>query len=590
MSRGGGRTVPPPGAHELGFRTAGGGGRRAPPRGRQVDWSCVVRVRQRSVVAVCAVAVAVIVAGLTLTVPGWFAGPPQSPLVGELERLRDDTGLFFRPGLLGWGQPSIADSAYGMGVLRAAGRSVAMPAATALAGRVTETLERSSVWGRWYLAQIEIATERPLPGDWYSSIVSSLRPEGYFQDNAPTGEDTAADLAATAAALDVVRAKRVPLTPGQIDTIARWATNALDHAANAYQACNATAVLQSVDRLSAAARVRIVEHWLSTGERLPKLLDSFETVLDAYGVACLSSRLSAGDKAVVRKLLLPALSRRVDDLQLLYYVSSAWRLSDGPPDRLGTLASVASARFDRATGLMVNIVRPVGTLENSYYVTEIRNLGGLPGKDGRLAAGARHTMAQYGDRYGLVSLLMTAVVLRWSGDPDQSLEQRVVAQARQRLNVPVTRDNVSSWAMAHKLLSDLGVTGPEATVRSWPIKTREDRGLAWVLLGQLPHLRGHEPPAGFADLVSMIPGILATETASLSTIELRAGLEALAATDHIGNVPTVALTRELALRRGCVGMQELYRPSAAPGDCDLRATADTMWMRTFLHPDKGGAR
>jgi hypothetical protein len=546
-----------------------------------------VRVRRRSLFAVGAIVVALVVAVLALVVPKWVAGTRQSPLSGELEKLRDDTGLFFRPGLLGPGEPSITDSAYGMGVLRAAGRSVAMPAAGGLGDRVTGAVSASPVWGRWYLAQIELATGGVVAGDWYSGVVGGLRPGGYFHDDPRAAEDRAADLAATAAALDVVRAKRVTLVPGQVDSIARWVTDALDQAQNAYQACNAVAALQAVDRLDAATRDRIVGRWLEPAQRLPRVLDSVERVLDAYGFACLTSRLSAGDRAAVRRLLVPALSRPVDDLQLLYYVSAAWRLSDGPPDALGRLAAVAKARLDPATGLLVNVVKPVGTLENSYYVTDIRKLGGLAGKDSRLAAATRKALAEHGDRYGVVNLLMTAVILRSSGDPDKRLEQRAVALARQQLGSEVTRDNVSFWATTQRLLSSLGVTGPEATVRPWPLKTREDRGLAWLLLGQLRHVRGHEPPDAFRAPASEIPDVLATEAAGLSTIELRAAVEALAAMDARDRIPAVVLTRQLAARRGCPGLRELFRPSASPDACELRATADSMWMRTFLRPDKG---
>lgn len=546
-------------------------------------------MRRGRLIAVAAVLLVGAGIAAVVVVPRWLAGSPRpSPLVAELDRVRDDTGLFFRPGLLAAGQPSVVESAYGMGILRAAGRPVAVPAAQALSGRVGEAVAKSSVWGAWYVAQIDADTGAPVPGDWYRGVIDSLRPEGYFRDSSQSADDRAADLAATAAGLDVLRARHVALAPGQVDAVARWVGDALDRAENPYQACNAVRALHAVDRLDQPTRGRVIGQWLGTPERLPARLDSFESVLDTYGIACLTSELSAGDRAAARVLLVPALSHPVDDLQLLYYVADAWRLIGGQPDALGTLAAAATARLDKATGLMVNVVKPIGTLENSYYVTEIRRLAGVPEADRRLADGTRQALSQHGEQYSLVSILLTAVVLRAAGDRDQDLEQRAVARARQQLTAPVTRDSVSGWAMAHTLLGDLGVTGPEAPVTVWPITTREDRGLAWVLLGQLQHVRGHEPPPGFAALVPAIPGILATQAGLLSTVELRAGVAALAAADQLGSIPTAALARELAGRRGCPDLPDLYRPSAAPGDCDLRATADSIWMRTFLHTDKGG--
>lgn len=537
-----------------------------------------MRVPRRGIAVSVAAAVLVAIGAV------WLATrEPEPPLAAELERLRDESGLFFRPGLLGPGQPNVADSAYGLGILQAAGRPAPFPA-DALAGRAEDVVAEASVWGRWYLVKIEQATNGILSGDWYQGLLDSWHDEGYFTDEGTGLGDVATGLAATAAALEVLRAKGVEMPSEVTSATVHWLTDALETVSNHYQACNAVTALDYLGQLDPESRNRAAE-WLGPDHDLGPL-NSFEAVLDTYGYACLSDKIGGGDIGSLRSKIQPALAHPVPDLQLLYYLSMAWRLAGGEPSALADLADAAVARLDPSTGLMVGVADPVGTLESSFYVTEIRLLAGLPTKDSRLAAGVRNAWAEHGQTFGPISLLLTAVLLRLSGDPDPRLESEAVAEVRRLMSAPITRENVSSWVFSQRLLNAIGEPGVETSIEPWTVTSREDRGLAWVAMGLRPYTQGGGVPDGFAAELAAIPDQLATQTSLLTTTEIRAGVEALMAAGEADSVPVAAVVESIHERRGCPGLDDLYRPMAGAAECDLRATADSMWIFSHLKTEE----
>ncbi len=519
----------------------------------------------------------------------FFDTAARPPVAADIELLRDETGLYFRPGLLHAAQPNITDSAYGLSLLQAAGRTPGLPDGTPTQEKVAGSVSLQSVWGPWFLTRIEQATGRAIDGSWAQTVVESLRHDGYFHDSSQSMPDVSADLATTTAALEVIETKGVTLSASQSESIAAWVGRTLDEAQNGYQACNGTRALQLLDRLDAATRDRVRARWIDDTSWRPQQLNSFENVLDLYGAACLMTALSTGDTTPVRETLRSALRRPVEDLQLLYHVAVAWQMVGGKPAELGMLAQVVTERLDASTGLVQGLVRPVGTLENSYYVTTIRRLSEMSTEDDELVHGVRTSLGEHGDRYGMNSMLLAAVVLRAGGAPDSSLEARAAAMAALDLAAPVTRERVTGWAMGHRLLGELGRAGPQSQAQPWPVITREDRGLAWVLLSQVSHLRGEAAPKEFAEIVEDVPGVLRSEAGQLSLIEWRAGVEILAEADRLDGLPAAELARELAARKGCPGVPELYRPTAAATECDLRATADALWLATYLNQESGGS-
>ncbi len=534
-----------------------------------------------------ALAVVVAVGAVAFVGPRLLTPSTPPPIVSELETLRDDQGLFFRPGLRSAGQPNVADTAYGFGVLAAAHRPVPSLMNEQVDGYFSSTVESSSVWGRWYLLRIEAATGQPIPGAWAQDITGSLR-RGYFHDSGQEAEDPAADLASTAAALEVVTAKRLILSQDKIEAIVAWVTDALVRAQNPYQACNAVRSLRAIGGLGPVARTQALASWVRRPDRLPRVIDSFEGVLDLYGMACLMDELSEGNRAPVRSLLTTTLPRAVDDLQLLYHVAEAWRLVGGDPNELLGLAQVPQRRLDRDTGLVKNVVRPVGTLENSYYAMQIRRLSGLPGDDDRLAKGVRELLAERRTQSSVINSLFGVTLLRATGHPDARLQDQLVALTRQQLAQPVTRDGVVSWVTMQRLLADLELAGPPAEVVPWVVGTPADRDLVWLLLDETQRLRDQTVPGPFADTLAGIPSVLRADAASLSVGQIRAGATALAATGQADRIPAAVLADALDALRGCDGFADLYWPYREATTCDLRATADAIFLRNLLHLGKDG--
>jgi hypothetical protein len=551
----------------------------------------MARPRRGRRLAVCVVA-ALLTGGVAVV--GWNLSARQAgsagSMVREIEQMRDANGLFFRPSLIGPAGPSIAESAYGLGLLAGAGRSASPPWHSAEAVRLAhETVGQSSVWGAWYVLRVETATASTLEGDWAAALLGSLSPDGFFRDSSQPADDHAADLAATAAALEVVSAKRIPLLPEQRVALVGWLRGAAAGAANAYQACNAANGLHLLNALDPATADPLAERWLRRGVP-PPALTSFESVLDAYGLACLAHMLPAGGANLgrIQQLLRPALGRPVDDTALLYHVAQAWTLAGGPREALSQLANAVSRRLDPTTDLVRASVTRVGTLDNSYAVTQIRKLRSLPTEDRKLAAGVHTSMRQFGDRYGPNSMLMAAVILRASGQPDIGVQTRAVQMVTAQLKV-VTRDNAASWVLAQRLLADLGVEVPQSELRPWRIASVEDRDLAWLVLSQSHRLRGGDAPVEFVDAIRDLPSILATNATSLTMAELRAGVGALAALELTDKIPVRSLLPSLSALHGCPNLPSLYRPapSAAASDCDFGATVDAIWLETFLDRQGG---
>jgi hypothetical protein len=396
----------------------------------------------------------------------------------------------------------------------------------------------------------------------------------------------------------VVSTQQLRLTADQTDALDRWLHGAARDATNPYQACNAASGLARLGRLEAATIRALSERWLSRAGVLPGSLRSFENILDTYGLACLIDVLPASaagapasssvvDRAAIRGILRPALDRPVDDVQLLYSVAEAWRLAGGPPADLNRLSASVVGRVDPATGLVRTAAARVGTLESSYYVAYIRRLRGLPTDDDRLVEAVRSSMREFGNQFGPNSLLMAAVVLRISGKPDDQLERQAVAAVKVQFSGSLTKANVASWALASRLLDDLGVHVPIGEVRPWAVATQSDRVDAWTAVSLM---QGTDPviPTEFTETIHDIHRVLSEESGKLTIFELRAGVGALTVLGLTDQIPTKALSATLDERRGCPGLPDLYRPVAEAG-CDLKSSADAMWLRTFLER-QGGTR
>ncbi len=515
---------------------------------------------------------------------------PQ-PIQDEFDHIRDGGGLFFRPEALDERRPSMADTAYGLAILSAAGQSAALPRQDqAFTSLLSATVQSSPVWGRWYALRIEEASGARLPGDWASSLVDSLNPSGYFKDDPHTPDDLAAALATTAGALEVVDHEKLVLTSVQRGSLTTWLTSVATRLANPYQACNLLRSMQSLERPDPALATTFSSRWPITNLSSLPPPNSFEQVLDLYGQACLTVRTPGMDPTPVKQALKRALAGPATDLQISYYLADAWRMLGGPKEDLLRLAAAVPGRRDPASGLVNAALVRQGSLESSYYVMRIRRLRGTSWRDERLVRGVKAEIDRQGASAGQFDLLFAAAILKENNSSDQALEQRAVAAARGPASHPVIRETARGWVTLVDLLDELGVVVPEAEVRPWPAVSEDDRILVWQVIARKAHLRTQTIPPAFTDTADSIPRALADAGKALPALELLAGAEALKALGRADRVPAAVLENTLAGRLGCPRFRDLYRPSAPAQVCDLPETVHALSLSVSLAGAKGGNR
>jgi hypothetical protein len=546
--------------------------------------------RRKRLIGAIALALAA-VCGVLVVCAATSAPNPPKAVEDEFDHIRDARGLFFRPEALDERFPSIADTAYGLAVLKAANLPTEMPRHDeAFASLLSRTIQESPVWGRWYALRIEEATGAALPSDWATPLLHALEPTGVFKDDPRAPDDIAADLAATESALEVVGREKLVLTADQRGSLASWLNGAAAGLTNAYQACNLLRSLQLLGRPDPALASALSARWIASPEHPPDPPNSFEQVLDLYGQACLAVQTPDVDLEPIKRALRPALTRPGADLQITYYVADGWRMLGGSGEDLHQLAALVPERRDAASGLVNAALFRQGSLESSYYVMRIRELRGTPGRDEQLVSGVHAEINRRGASAGLADLLFAAAILQGNDSSDEELQRQAVAAALEQVSRPVTKETVRSWVTFLDLLDKLGVAVPETDVRSWPIVDEGDRIAAWQVIARAAHLRGHTPPAAFDAVAESIPRMLSEATEQISAMELRAGVEALRALGRTDRVPVAVLDKVLASRRGCPQFGGLYRPAAEALVCDLPETFHALSLNVYLEANRGGNR
>jgi hypothetical protein len=479
-----------------------------------------------------------------------------SPLALQLEGLRADNGLYFRPELLGPGIPSLAETAYADQVLAMAGRRPQAPSDREM---LLRELTGPSVWNRWYIEQIDRATATSTSGLAPERVLDAAQPDGSLLDDVAPAPDVWTRLATTAAGLDVLTAHDVAVPLELRRRMADWVTARSAELSNPYQACAAATAARALGQPVPAAVTHQATTWTPPGA-----LNSDEAVLDVSGYACLKGKPTP-------TLVRARLSEDIDAFSA-FHLAGAWIALGGDPRELSAIADTVLARR-LPGGLFAAPARRIGTLDTAYAVTEIRRLTGIPQQDLLLADATEQFVADAGNALDPGALADAALILRRTGRLAGPLAQRAVQALATA--PPVTRDTVLTWARWRSLQVQLAPEAPVPRIVSWPVDSRESRLQAWTLLGSVGRAAA---PAAYADLLTVLPEVLRRET--LSVRELRAGVEALRTSGLA--VPVDAVRRALSATKGCPGSPDLYRADVSAGTCDISATADAYWLTTTL--------
>lgn len=499
-----------------------------------------------------------------------------TPLARELGTLRADNGLYESPRVADLVATDLQASAYGLSVLKLAGDTPTNPWSDPDArDAAASALAANSVWAQWYIAQISGATGSSSPAP-QNAVLTSFNRGGYFDDKPAAPPDDASRLAATAAALHVTAGAGIAVPRADRGALIKWLQTRSHAAANPYQVCNALSGLHDLHALPAASAVPLglLRAWWSA--HVTAGLHSPEDSLDLYGYSCtehLLGRLDAQRSADIERFTQPYLSYQAEPA-IAFNLAQTWILAGGPRAALADLATQMRDRIVVPTHLLGKAINKLGTLQNSYSVTQIRRAAGLPQTDAKLAAAVRTTLGSGPPDPTGLNTLIAAATLHGAAASDASLEKAAISQVVRNAPSVVDPSNVGVWAQMVPTLTYLHqMTLPQLTLSQWATTTELGRYEAWLALGLDHGAVGTAPAAEFAPLLHDTPMLLLRHSSTLSMKELAASVESLLANGQSSRVPWPQVRSALAGLKGCGTFTELYRPSGTATGCDLQASA-----------------
>lgn len=503
-------------------------------------------------------------------------------MLSELRVLLAENDLYRRPSMPTDDGVSWSASAYGFAAMRAAGE---VPDSTAydsaeLTSLLEEQIAKEPIWGRWYGLQVEQAIDVDLPGRWADGIV----------DNVTIPQERASQIATVAAVADVVAAKSIPVPSELASKLHAYLTSALAESRSPFSWCRA---------LDAAEELRLdTSQWTVPEFEQLALEQTFsaESLTDAYGTLCLArhrgEQVDLAQRQRIREWLRPQLELDAAGFELeAYFAATSWLLVDGERSQLRTMAARLRGRIDSDTGLMHQHVVRLGTLENTYYVALIADTfdAGAELLTADTLAAVRTTLPRARRNHSISDLLMSAVILRFAGSPDASLETEAGDLARDWLANGVKRENVLRAALVMTLLQQLGQAFEQPAATVFSVHDREDRYLAWTMLSIAHHLaNGEHVNKSLAGARRQVVTAL-NEPYELTVREVTTAMQVPGTGVDRNQLPP-ALTAWATEVRGCDGFTTLYRPLRSERRCTLEATWQMMTagLAPLDHPTPGG--
>jgi len=506
---------------------------------------------------------------LIAAVVGTRTKPPQpgDRLLKELGTLVGDNQLFMRPGLSSDGGPSWSASAYGLPALATAGNQrPKIGQVSELAHDLEGSIKSDPIWSRWYAVQVERSTGTRIPGTWANGILDAYTPN----------DDPAERIALIGAVTDVVRAKSITVSRAERHTLSRDLASAVARTPSPYSQCRA---------LQAASYLGLDTGTWPLSETDDRVLlarpFSGETVTNVYGALCVADLLGRTERqkhlrSSVLQWLAPHLTMQVAGSEFeAYFLTESWLKAGGKRSALAPLARSLRTRLDTGTGLLKQHVVRLGTLENTYYAAVLAEHAGsfrqIAGH-GTIAA-VRDQIPQERAHHNIRGLLMCAIILKYAGSSDKALEDEAARLADSRLEKGVDRESVVVAGDILRELQELGRDIPPPKAELYPVRTAEDRYLAWTLLGMSRHLEnGAAVRKALAQQTAELEEAFA-EPGGLMSKEVAAGLSAAGTKDERHRL-AAAVKGWSSSVRGCKGFKELYRPLSAEPACSLEATVD----------------
>jgi hypothetical protein len=494
-------------------------------------------------------------------------------LAEDLQRLRASNGLFMHPSVLAEKQVSVADTAYRLGVLAAAGEKTrSVWSDQALRAAAQRSLADSSVWGSWYVDSISISTSTTAPLDLADEVRRSLTPAGYFADLPNPSADTDAELAATAAALDVLSHARTPIPAEDAERIANWLMGRTAELKNPYQACNIARGLAHLHRAVPDLLSSFVNQWWQREGAQRRAFGSAEQVLDAYGLTCVLKVTGDGSRLVdkLRPQLGSNLSRLGDPF-IDFHLAEAWRNAGGERTKLGALADEARHGLNETGAAYADPVQ-IGTVGNTLTVMRILNAAESKHR-GLLSKKATAQLIEQSAGQSPLIRLQVAVLLRLNGQDERAFAEAAAHDVVSSFPRRADSQNAKAIGMAATLLDALGDKAPIEIEPALKADTAEQRYLGWLLAAHAPRF-GARVAAALGPALRALPATLATPSVVSSLAELAAAVRAA----HATGVPMTSYKTQILDRvdrlKGCEDFPQLYRSSVAAVDCDLDATLD----------------
>ncbi|MBB4951761.1 hypothetical protein F4556_007296 [Kitasatospora gansuensis] len=526
----------------------------------------------------------------------------QGPVTRELARLTSSAnGLYYPPFLRD--EPSGAeDNSYAVRIRQLLGGKTSLTLSEKSAAFLrSDALAVSPLWGRSWLAPLATAGAGGLltpqdavelralrtPGGWFADPEPEPAEDpGPEQELSPTGQDTLRRAAATAAALDAIRAAD-GLTAADRTATLPWLLDAARAAPSPAEAAELAHALRLFGErlpppLTAVRPAPATDPTtVAEGQRYQVLLDSYA----GTRLAEATGRPSGLDAGVWAEVL----RRNADSLGYrdLYLATAVARAAGATPAALGAVA----ARLDRDTlpdGTVRDPSAYTGSPEAALWGLRLRALAGEPTEDAAQAKALREVAADPQKMASPAVRLSVAAALKFAGPDQATAATRALCGDGRAVPGEVTPETAEPWSRAALACAELDAVPADPAVTPWALDTPERATAAATLVTTLADIHDattdtrHSPAAAWVTAAALQPWATAperfTSVGGYATVA-RAYLLAGGSTD---DRLRAAVGHGAEAYRGCAQLPDLYRADTTEPGCDLKATWAAWKLRIQL--------
>ena len=506
---------------------------------------------------------------------------PQ-PVTAELARLVSQVNGLYYPPYLQNAPATVEDTSYALQTMSLLGESPRLTADAATVDRMrAEALEVSPLWGRWWLANLtQYSTTALLAAADVAAVKKMRGRDGSYADPQNPPEDTAGRIAATAAALHVLRIGRA--APENAAGTAAWLRSVCPKQSAAQPIADCREAAQAVGaRLPSPKNLQppAVDFAVADpDERYQQLILAYSYVQAAVATG-VRPELQRADW---QKLL----TDNVTDLGFkdLYFAAVVGRAAGVDASALQQVRT----RLDQARlpdGAVRDLTALQGSARDTFDGLSVRSRLGESTTDPQLVTALRADPADQDDPLDAAT---RAAGRRLAGDPAGAADLRKACDALAAGLPTLTADTAAEWERATLVCDGSGTVLPIPTTANWNRSGAEGLEAAATAVVGVHRLRaavgdgaGGAAPRGLATPADLRPWLTRPATMPTTGDYLTVVTAYLLAGGKLDQASTSAVTGYLAAAKGCPGLPDLYRIAADQG-CDLGTTVRAIDLQALL--------